>query len=436
MKSVVAHVSPWGIHCGIAKHLSYWLPHVPPDRRMVMLAEDPPKWYEQREDWPGLEVDRCWQRGKADALPNIQAAAERHGVGIVHWQYDPSWFPPKYVDAYGEWACARDVKTVVTAHTLEDVKPFIWHQKAILRNVDQLVVGTPGMARAWKAYAERFQIPIRRPIEVVPLPAPPIAPPGEEHLGEGPIILTWGMLSTGKGHTEVHLAVCALRKAGYPNARYLIVGQAITGEQRNNLAALRAVEATGGGTIEIVEEFRDEDALYRLCRGADVIVLNHQWQHESSSGTVALSVASGTPTVVSTSPMFSGYEGAVIVAERGVEGMVAAIERALVEPDCCSEGRARVMELITGEAVAARYEGIYQALEETAIHHRDTEVAEKGKTMALDPSDITKDDAKEKRAALLAGAAHLLGQAANGNRDESDRLLYCAEILLKKAREL
>jgi len=361
MLGTVAHVTPWGIPCGVAKHLSYWLASVSADWDSVILADHPPPWYGPPEDTEGWPVDRCWNRSRAESLPDIQAAVESCRAKIVHWQWDPSFFPYRAILAYGEWAADTGVRTVATLHTLEDIDVFAFQNQSMLRVVDQVVVGTPGMADAWTAYAKRFHIRLARPIRVIPLPVPPVPPTPAPKATPAPLVLTWGMLGHGKGHETVLEAVKLLRQGDYPEARYLVVGRALTGEQKQHLADLEKLAATEDA-LELRVDWPSEQDIYALCGSAHAIALNHQWQHESSSGTVALSVASGTPVVVSVSPMFSGYEGAVRVAGDTAQAWANALADAIGQPEQFAAGRAEVLRRITGAAVAAQYEQIYSSL--------------------------------------------------------------------------
>lgn len=359
----VGHVTPWGIPCGLAKHLSYWLRHV--TRPCFMYAEDPPNWYPTVEDW-GMDVQRIWRRGKADGLEHVQEAAMLDGLRLVHWQWDPSFFPWRTINAYGEWARRFGVRTVVTIHTLEDNPVFTYPNKALLRNADVLVVATPGMKAAWEDYAAGFHITVRHPIRVIPLPVPPLSYGGAGYpstASPGPIILTWGMLGKLKGHLPVWQAVQHLRSHGMPNARYVVAGQAITGEQKQNLDALQAEAKDSGGALEVRAGFVPELELYDLCRSVDVIVLNYQWEHQSSSGAGAISVASGTPVVTSRSPMFASCKDAVYRCGKEPEEIAAAIESVLADPSALMRGRAELLPSITGETVARQYEEAYSYLE-------------------------------------------------------------------------
>jgi len=365
MPARIGHVTPWGIPCGVAKHLSYWLPELPLERESIILAERPPDYYAPYQAtgrWPAV---RCWQRGKETALADLCAEAESWHVGILHFQWDPTFFPPETIYELGEWAQEHGVKITFTLHIIFDESHCEWANKAIIKIADQLVVGTPVMAEALEAYAARFQIRPRRPVKIIPLSCPPLINIKPSSFAGGPVILTWGLLGHVKGHLQVHQAVLRLRERGYPQARYVIAGLAVTGEQQQLCSQLRGLAANDGEIIEIREGWHSEEEIYSMCRAAQVIVLNHQWRYPSSSGTVAASVASGTPVVVSASPMFSGYveSGAVLVAGGDANQMADSIESALKNPEALDAGRAAFLPSILPAAVGAAYEQTYHELE-------------------------------------------------------------------------
>jgi len=364
MPKSVAHVTTWGVHCGVAKHLSYWLPHV--RRPGVICAEHPPSWHSSIENWNTLPSVRCWRRGSADGLMAAALVAEEHNAGIIHLQWDPSFFSFDAICQYREWAAARGIRTVITAHVLLDIPVYTWETKAVLTMADQFVVGTPAMVEAFHEYSARFSLPLKRPVRWVPLAAPemPDDQPAPYDGSPGPLILVWGFLGGLKGHAETVEAVRRLREFA-PTAHLLIAGRAITGEQRQNVDRLRLLAKADPDLLEVREGFMADDDLYALCRSADCIVLNHQWKHPSSSGTIAISVASGTHVVVSQSLMFSGYveAGAVKAVDApGPDGLVDAILDILTAEHQLDSGRAEMMARIAAPAVAAQYESIYNEI--------------------------------------------------------------------------
>lgn len=366
MSARVGHVTPWGVHCGIAKHLSYWLHYAAARRPHFVLAEYPPWWHTTTMNWNTCPSIRCWKRSQPDNLRVVQKVAIEQGVKIIHWQWDPSFFPWEAVKEHEQWARDSGIKTVVTIHTLHEDDEFTWVTKAVLAAVDMIAAGTPGLVAGLTDYAARFAIPLKSPVRYVPL-AVPFRP---DHVAqppsavEGPVILTWGFLGTGKGHMAILEAVRRLRREYAPNAVYRVIGRAMTGEQKNNVAALLRAASAEEGLLDLQERWFTDDEVAAHCRAADVIALNHVFRHQSSSGTVALSVASGTPVVVSDSPMFCGYaeSGAVKVAAPGIDGMTEALLDVLTKPDQLAAGRETMMRIIAAEAVASQYEVIYQEL--------------------------------------------------------------------------
>ena len=362
---MIGHVTTWGIHCGLAKHLSYWLPHLPPERHSVMLAEEPPHWYPPAEDWPGPAVVRCWKRGQVDVFADIKKAVDEFGVTILHLQWDPSFFPWRATMDLEELAAKRGVKIVITAHVL--VEPPLWVREtnAVLRSADQVVAGTPALTEALMGRAAQFHFRPVRPIRTVPLPVPEMPPRPETRQGGGPFVLTWGLLGAGKGHVRIYHACRMLRERGHSGIRYAVMGHAVTREQEGRAAELEALIAQDGDMLSLKRGFASDAEIAEACYAASVIVLGHNWTRYSSSGTVAISVASGTPVVVSESPMFSGYveEGAVRVCDGTPEGIADAIVWAVKNHALLAAGRDLVMPRITGQAVARQYEMIYQDLE-------------------------------------------------------------------------
>lgn len=351
---MVLHVSPWGVHCGIAKHLSYWLPHlrVP----SAICAEIKPAWHKVVETWGDVPCTRAWTRGSAHALADVAAMADSLGANIVHWQWDPSFFPFRAMEEYERWVLKTGTRTVVTAHVLYDDDLFTWENKKMLTLADQLVVGTPHMVNAFAEYAERYQVRLYADPRCVCLPAPRI--PGlatRRSKRRGVHIGTWGFTGGHKGHAEIADAVQMLSDSGTP-AKYIVAGRALTGEQRETVERLR-----NRPNVEVREGFLTDEQVYKFCRSLDCVVLNHRCHRPSSSGTVALSVASGTPVVVSESPMFSGYSdtAAVKVASPGAEGIAAAIAAVLRDPTQLDSGRKTMLKRNDPAAVARQYEDIY-----------------------------------------------------------------------------
>ena len=357
---LVAHISSWGVPCGIAKHLSYWLQKARAGPyRHIVFAEDSPAWYGPPADWNTVEAIRCWRRGRPDTFANIARPAEERGVSLIHLQYDPTLCTFEWLLKLESWATDKGIPIVATMHNMMFDDMYVWQNKLILRIADQVVVGTPVMAEAVLAYAARFGLQLRREPRVIPLPAPKVITSRPKKPAWR--VLTWGFLSGHKGHTEVYEAVRSLRKSGLSGLGYCVSGHAITGEQRERLDGLIAL-AEKDPLMEVYDKFCTDDKIMELCAASAVIVLNHRLDVASSSGSVVLSVASGSPVVVSDSPMFSGYTEPKAVLTAGKGQLAGAILDVLNCPEQLDAGRKEVLEKIAPEAVAREYEEVYHGI--------------------------------------------------------------------------
>ena len=164
----VGHITTWGMHCGIAKHLSYWLPEL--RRPSLIYAEDSPPWYTQREEWGPWPQPRVWRRGEKGALTSVVKRAAADGIGILHLQWDPGFFSWQDMNDAKTQLDLHEIKLLVTAHCLMDDRPWTFANKAMFRAADRLAVGTPAMVEAFTNYANRFSIMLKKPVAHVPLP--------------------------------------------------------------------------------------------------------------------------------------------------------------------------------------------------------------------------------------------------------------------------
>ncbi len=363
---MILHVSTWEVCCGLAKHLSYWLPFSPFYRKHHVLAEVPPPWSVEDGKWSieGVTSDRLWKRGTNEVADVIMREGEKVEAKVVHLQYDPTFFSFDVIRRISGWAKENDVKLVCTMHVVQDIPTYTLQNKAVMRWMDQVVVGSPAMKEAAENLAKLFHIPLRRPVKVIFLPVPPPPPRIKEKMSPSPVILSWGMLSGVKGILEVSRAVQMLRDYKYKDIIHLIIGKAFTGGQKENLEKLQMVAKGSDGGIRIIDSFLSDAEVYERCREAHVIVVNHLDGYPSSSGSVALSVASGTPTIVSRSTIYSGYPevGAVLVSDGTAGSIAGQIERVLDDPGLLIKGREIMLGKISPSIVASQYESVYREM--------------------------------------------------------------------------
>jgi len=170
-----------------------------------------------------------------------------------------------------------------------------------------------------------------------------------------PAVLTWGLLSPGKG-IEYGIAAFTRLRLHSPPAWYIVAGQthpkvrAVEGERyRMRLQAL-ARSLGAADRIRFDDRYRDWDSLRALVRSADVVLLPYESRDQVSSGVLAEALASGKPVVATRFPhaveLLAGGAG-LVVAHGDVDAMAAALDRVLYEP-----GLAARMAAAAGRAAA------------------------------------------------------------------------------------
>lgn len=155
-----------------------------------------------------------------------------------------------------------------------------------------------------------------------------------------PKVLTWGLLSPGKG-IEHGIAALALLGRHSPEASYVVAGQThpkvldSQGEGYREGLKARAEWLGLGDRVHFDDGYRDWDSLRALVRSADVVLLPYDSTDQVSSGVLVEAVASAKPVVATRFPhaeeLLGG--GAGIVVDQGdVAAMAEALRRVLYEP--------------------------------------------------------------------------------------------------------
>ena len=358
---MIGHITTWGVQCGIAKHLSYWLSFVHHPERHIIFSEFPPVWLPSCDSFPSLSVIRCWKRGSGMGLTSVIGSIDP-SIKVLHVQFDPSFFSFDDIRSFNILSSQLGVKKVFTFHSIPEWPLFAKEIHEVLREADVVVVGTPAMEEALVKRCGEHHIPAKR-IVLIPLPAPFVpsavaVADGKKEKGPGfPELLMWGFPSCYKREFEVLKQVELLLKE-FPSLHCLVVGSAITKEHENTLAQMLAFSERRPW-LEVRNEWLGDEELTRLCRKADCIILNHANQWPSSSGTVGVSIASGTPVVISESLMFSGFEKAAISARSDFGSAVKTALKPCEERE--SEAK-KAAERISPKRIAEVYEKLYSEL--------------------------------------------------------------------------
>jgi polysaccharide biosynthesis protein PslF len=181
-----------------------------------------------------------------------------------------------------------------------------------------------------------------------------------------PSVLTWGLLSPGKGIEHGIAAIARLRSRS-PAASYIVAGQthpkvrAAHGERYRQSLQARARELGVADRVRFDGGYHDWDSLRALVRSVNVVLLPYESRDQASSGVLVEAVASGKPVVATRFPhaeeLLAG--GAGILVDHGDVGALAtALDRVLYEPGLAermASAARRAARLLLWPAVGAGY---------------------------------------------------------------------------------
>jgi glycosyltransferase involved in cell wall biosynthesis len=158
--------------------------------------------------------------------------------------------------------------------------------------------------------------------------------------GDGPIVLTWGLLGEGKG-IEWGISAMAQLRDIHPAPRYHIVGQTHPkvlerdGEAYRQGLEARALELGVDDVVSFDARYLATRELGRLVREADVILLPYDSLEQVTSGVLVEAVTAGKPVVSTAFPhaveLLSSGAG-LLVERRSPEAIAAALRKVLTEP--------------------------------------------------------------------------------------------------------
>lgn len=190
------------------------------------------------------------------------------------------------------------------------------------------------------------------------------APPGAQPARR--TVLTWGLLSEGKGIEWALLALAELRDR-IPLPVYQVVGQTHPRvvEREGEAYRERLLQLTGDlgltGTVEFDARYLPGPALREVVRGADIVLLPYDSVEQVTSGVLTEAVVAGKPVISTSFPhaveLLSGGAGA-LVPQKDPGALADALELVLtgdgVAAAMAAEARGLAPSLLW-PAVASRY---------------------------------------------------------------------------------
>jgi glycosyltransferase involved in cell wall biosynthesis len=203
------------------------------------------------------------------------------------------------------------------------------------------------------------------PIDVVPHPAWPVPAVQSERVAGGTVVACFGVVNASKRIPELLRATAHVRRE-QPDVTLLLVGPTAPGfdlERR-----LQRLGLTGDGLVR--EPWVDEQRLWALMAGSDVLVnLRHPTMGETS-GSVIRGLSLGKPLVVSDVGWFSELPRDVALAvppdDDEVATLTAALELLASRPDVREAMGANAAELARREHDVERVAELYAAALERA----------------------------------------------------------------------
>src|SRR5262249_29281109 len=171
------------------------------------------------------------------------------------------------------------------------------------RLADRLVVQS---AAARARLLEQYAVAAER-VETIPHGARLNLAPEVTRADAAPVVLSWGLLSAGKG-IEWGVDAIAMLSDLQPAPRYVVMGQThpkvleLDGEEYRESLRARADELGVADRVELDDSYHDTCSLLQRIREADVVLLPYQSREQVVSGVLVEALASGKPVVATRFP--------------------------------------------------------------------------------------------------------------------------------------
>ncbi|GAA4182208.1 glycosyltransferase [Gryllotalpicola koreensis] len=228
------------------------------------------------------------------------------------------------------------VASIVVLHTVL-VDPTA-HQREILRDVCQLASEVVVMTEiARDLLIAEYDVEAIK-VNIIPHGVPEWAETTASRPHTTRRVLTWGLISPGKGIEWGIRAMAQLGDLGR-SIEYVAAGQthpkvlAHSGESYREMLLDLAAELDVESVVTIDGRYRDRAELAELVRSADVVLLPYESRDQATSGVLAEAVAAGIPVVATEFPhaveLLSGGAG-LIVAHEDPAAIAAALRRVLM----------------------------------------------------------------------------------------------------------
>jgi len=286
---------------------------------------------------PAPEVAEQWVAGDAGTLRRSLAVLNSYETVLLQHEY--GLFGGRDGEDVLALVDGLEVPLVAVLHTAL-VKPRA-HQREIL----QRVIDAAAMVVVQSHAARRRVLLVHDadPSAVVMIPhgaAPNFSGPQLPDVPR-PAVLTWGLLSPGKGIEHGIRAVARVIHHSRRAASYIVAGQthpkvrAAEGERYREALQAQSRSLGIASRVRFDGSYRDWESLRALVRSVDVVLLPYESRDQASSGVLVEALASAKPVVATRFPhaeeVLAGGAG-ILVDQGDAEAMADALERVLYEP--------------------------------------------------------------------------------------------------------
>ena len=312
------------------------------------------------------EVVHQWVRRGAGGSAAAAAALNTYDVAIIQHEY--GIFGGRDGADVLEVLRALQVPTIVVLHTVL-VTPTA-HQRAILEELARTCVTIVTMTQtARQRLSDHYTVDPNK-IQVIPHGAVDNrsgrSDERRQPLAGNPMILTWGLLSEGKG---IEWAIEAMAQLSdlRPSPLYYVVGQTHPKVLERQGERYRERLVTGARRLGVARSVRfdarylETATLHWLVQQADVVLLPYDSPEQVTSGVLVEAVAAGKPVVSTSFPhareLLSSGAG-LLVERRDAAAIAAALRRVLCEPGLAAtmaREASRIAPELMWPAVAAQY---------------------------------------------------------------------------------
>ncbi|HKT05305.1 MAG TPA: glycosyltransferase [Rugosimonospora sp.] len=315
---------------------------------------------------PGPGVVHTWAAGAVAGWRGAAAALDEFDVAVVQHEYGIYPGP----DGHEVLLLLRrlTVPSIVVLHTV--LTNPTSRQRALLEQIVHAAGAAVVMTETARGRLQTGYAIDPAKITVIPHGAADHTTPATT-VRQRPHLLTWGLLGPGKG-IEWALQALAQLQDLVPSPTYTVAGRTHPKVIERHGEAYRAGLYQLGAQLGVSTAvrfdpvYRDDAALGRLIRSADIILLPYDSREQVTSGVLTEAVAAGIPVVATRFPHaveLLGRGPGLLVPHRNPLALALGIRRLLTEPGLAARLVHRTTTpTLRWNAVAHRYEALADQL--------------------------------------------------------------------------